>query len=156
MIHHFSMAADNPLRVAQALAQIWRGKVAPFPPHPGSYFVLALDAHGTCIEIYPSGTELSPGLDEVSFSHNPLASRLSATHAALSVPSSQAEIEEIAAREGWLTMRCDREGFFEVIELWIENQMLIELLPPELAPRYLAFMSPANLEQMLMNAPVMA
>lgn len=35
-----------------------------------------------------------------------------------------------------------RRGLFEVIELWIENRVLIELLPPTIASGYLAFMEP--------------
>jgi hypothetical protein len=31
MIHHLSLSAQNPLHVAEVLAEIWHGKVAPFP-----------------------------------------------------------------------------------------------------------------------------
>lgn len=155
MIHHLSFPAIDPLRVAQVLAEIWGGKVVSFPPHPGSYMVLTLDEYGTMIEIYPIGTEMVPGIDagEVLFSFNAFASPHTATHAAISVPTSQKTIEQIAAREGWRCVRCDREGFFEVIEFWIENRMLIELLPPTLAPKYLSFMQPSSLEQVFAAQP---
>lgn len=151
MIHHISIAANRPLHVAQVLAELCQGQTAPFPAHAGSYLVLALDPHGTMIEIHPHGTELRPGReDEASYvSHNPLASAYTAVHAAISVSTSEAQIRNIAAREGWQVMRCDRQGYFEVIELWIENQWLLELLPPNLAPQYLAFMQPQNLQQFL-------
>ena len=151
MIHHLSFPAIDPHHVAQVLAEIWGGKAAPFMPHPGSYMVLTLDEHGTMIEIYPLGTEMVPGLthDQVLFSFNAFASPHSATHAAISVPTTQKQIEQIAAREGWRCVRCDRDGFFEAIEFWVENRFMLELLPPSLATRYLTFMQPANLEQML-------
>lgn len=154
MIHHFSIPAMNPFHVAQVLAELWGGQAVPFPPHPDSYMVLTMDDHGTMIEIYPTGTEMVPGLDqgEVQFSVNPLTSPHSATHAAISVPMSQSQIEAIAAREGWRCVWCDRDGFFEVIELWIENRLLLELLPPAMAARYVSFMQPVNLVKIL-SAP---
>lgn len=154
MIHHLSFPAIDPQRVAQVLAEVWGGQAAPFPPHPGSYMVLTLDDYGTMLEIYPIGTEMVPGIDQekVLFSFNALAPLHSATHAAISVPASQHEIEQIAAREGWRCVRCDRDGCFEVIEFWIENRFMLELLPPTLTPRYLTFMQPANLEAFVAQA----
>ncbi len=158
MIHHISIAAENPLRVAQVLAEIWQGQVAPFPPHPGSYMVLALDEQGTMLEVYPAGVQLMPGSGngEVMFVPNAPAFGFTATHAAISVPVGQAEIEQIATREGWRAVRCNRDDLFEVIEFWVENRMMIELLTPELAPRYLALMHPANLQQNLEKFLAMA
>ena len=54
-------------------------------------------------------------------------SRFSATRAALSVAMSQEAIKAIGAREGWLVRWCDR-GPFQVMELWIESNFLLELL----------------------------
>lgn len=151
MIHHISIAAENPLRVAQVLAEIFQGQVAPFPPHPGSYMVLALDEQGTMIEVYPDQTELLPGSgqDGLEFSQNLFAPSYSATHAAISVPTEQAEIEQIAEREGWRAVRCSREDLFEVIEFWVENRLLLEFLTPSMAPRYIAFMNPVSFQQNL-------
>lgn len=151
MIHHISIAANHPQHVAHVLAELCQGQSAPFPAYAGSYLVLALDPQGTMIEVHPHGTELRPGQeDEISYvTHNPSASAYSAVHAAISVSTSEAQIRDIAAREGWRVMHCDRQGYFEVIELWIENQWLLELLPPDLAPQYLAFMQPQSLQQFL-------
>jgi hypothetical protein len=149
MIHHLSITAEHPLHVAQVMAEIWHGQAAPFPPHAGSFMVLALDRFGTMIEIYPAGTELTPGATEANFSYNANSSPYQATHAAVSVPASREEIEQIAAREGWQSRYCDREGFFDVIELWVENRLMIELLTPEMAAKYTEFMQPQNLAQFL-------
>lgn len=145
MIHHISIAAQHPLHVAQVLAEIWHGQAAPFPPHPGSFMILALDEFGTMIEVYPAGTELKPGANAAEFSHNAAPALYQATHAAVSVPASRQEIEQIATREGWTVRYCSREGFFEVIEFWVENALMIELLTPEMADKYTTFMQPANL-----------
>lgn len=149
MIHHISFSARNPLHVAEVLAEIWHAKVAPFPPHPGSYVVCPGDEYGTMIEIYPLGTELVPGNDneQVEFFQNVLPSQFIATHAAISVPMNQEEIEQIGIREGWRVLRCNRDSFFDVIEFWVENTLMIELLPPTLTCQYLKFMQPENLEQ---------
>jgi hypothetical protein len=151
MIHHISIAANHPLQVAQVLAELLQGQAMPFPEHDGGFIALNFDEHGTLIEILPDYLELKPGIDdapgqwETSQHFNPY----SAVHAAISVPVSEAEIRAIADREGWRMMRCDRgDDFFAVIELWIENRQLIELLPPELAARYLAFMQPNHLKQL--------
>ncbi|MBD2483654.1 hypothetical protein [Planktothrix sp. FACHB-1365] len=156
MIHHLSIPAKNPRQVAEVLAKISQGKFAPFPPHPGSYFVLMLDEYGTAIEVYPFGTELTPGTgsQDVLFTHNAWGSNYSATHLALSVPITQEEIETIAAENEWRAVRCNRDNAFDVIEFWVENQFLIELLPPEFAQKYLSFMQPHQIEQFLAAATV--
>jgi hypothetical protein len=148
MIHHISIAANNPRHVAEVLAKILGGKVAPFPSHPGSYVAIAMDEKGTLIEVYPLGTELIPGDGEqqVQFRENQNSSPYDAVHAAVSVSISEKEIEEIAAQEGWRVLHCNR-GQFEVIEFWIENRLMIELLTPEIAPQYLNFVQKRNLEK---------
>ena len=141
MIHHISVSAQNPQHVAQVLAEIFKGQAVPFPPYPGSYMVVAMDEHGTAIEVLPSGVELVPGSGQVGcgYVQNPQAAQFTATHAAVSVPTSQIEIEQIGAREGWRVVRCDRDSFLDVIEFWVENTLMLELLTPEMIAKYLAF-----------------
>jgi hypothetical protein len=102
--------------------------------------------------VHPFNTQLIPGSENNGFQprQNPDSSTYTATHAAISVPVSEKQIGAIAAREGW---RMKRRGvFFDVIEFWLENRVLIELLPPALAPNYLAFMEPQTLKQFLTAA----
>lgn len=154
MIHHISIAANQPLHVAQVLAELWQGQVVPFPNHAGSYVVFTFDPHGTLIEVLPQGTELTPGAGDegAQFIQNPHSSAYTAVHAAISVPTSEAQILDIAAREGWRAVRCGRAEYFEVIEFWVENQLLLELLPSTLAAKYLSFMQPQTLQQVLATA----
>lgn len=155
MIHHISLPVEDPLHVAQVLAELINGKVAPFPFNPNSYLVLAGDAYGTMFEFYPVGTELMPGgtSSPVTFSQNAFASPFTAVHAAISVPASEAQIAEVGEREGWQTVRCDR-GPFQVIEFWIENKLMLELLPAPLTTQYLNSMKPENLAQFFAGASV--
>jgi hypothetical protein len=150
MIHHISIAALQPLHVAQVLAELFQGQVIPFPNHEGSFVALTFDAHGTMIEIHPKGTELIPGADDEAVLHiqNSLASSYIPVHAAISVPVSEFKIYEVGLREGWRVARFNR-GFFDVIEFWVENHMLLELLPAADAERYLDFMHPESLQQVL-------
>lgn len=160
MIHHISIPAENPHHVAKVLAELWDGRVLPFLPTSGgyaseSYVAFACNHHGTAIEVYPLGTELIPGKDneqaDSQANHQP--SRYTATHAAMSVEISREKVEQIGAREGWRVLHCTRglrssNDYFEVIEFWIENRLMIELLTPEMSQQYTAFLNPAKLETM--------
>jgi hypothetical protein len=138
MIHHMSIAAANPLRVAQALAEIWQGLVFDFTHIPGSYLVVAADEYGSGIEVHPIETQLMPGngAEPCQIVRQANAENFIAVHAAVSVPSSEAQIKQIANREGWRVVNCDR-GIFKLIEVWVENRFLLEFLTPELAAKYL-------------------
>lgn len=146
MIHHISVAAKDPRRVARVIAELWQTEALPFPPVPGSYIVIADDEHGTAIEVTPLGTEIVPGEGDAQAQSraNADASPFTATHAAISVPLSTQRVREIAAREGWRAGSYERGGAFQVIEFWVEDRLLLELLPPEMAQRYLDFLTTRN------------
>lgn len=148
MIHHISIAASNAHHVATVLAEILHGYAIPFPPNPNSYVAIAGDEYGTIIEVYPSGSEILPGRtadEQAIFEQHSTSRPYSAFHAAISVPASLEEIQAIGDREGWRVLSCSRDGLFNVIEFWIENQLMIELLTPAFAATYLTAMSPENL-----------
>ena len=141
MIHHLSIAARDPQHVAGVLAELMGGKAVPFPPNPGSFFALQLDEHGSGVEVYPAGTELQPGGANGGSFVKKEARGYGATHFALSVTTDADKVEAIAARAGWQCIRCNR-GPFHVIEVWVENESMVEILPPEYAREYLAFTRP--------------
>ena len=151
MIHHISLAVNNPLHVAKVVAELWQGTVIPFPNHPGCHIAIAFDPYGTAIEFLPKGTVLKPVSSDkhVQFSDpNPNTAGYTATHVNIAVPISEAQIYEIADREGWRAVHCKRGSFFEVIEFWVENEILLELLPPSLMEQYRVTMQPENLKAM--------
>jgi hypothetical protein len=152
MIHHISIAAQQPLQVATVLAAISQGQVAPFPAHEGSYLALSFDPHGTMIEVLPEAVTLTPGVEaEGARFSTPNSSTLSYNpfHAAISVPTSEAEIHAMAQQAGWRVVSCNRLDYFHVVEVWVENRQLLEFLPPEFTAEYLASSQPEALQQLL-------
>lgn len=147
MIHHLSISAQNPQHVAQVLAEILQGQVTQHPFSLDSYIIFTFDEYGTEIEVYPLGIEVAPGNNEElrAYLQNSATSKFTATHAFISVPISAEQIEQIAAREGWLIQRP--EFGFEYLMFWLENRILLELLPPEMSAQYMAFTQPENLRK---------
>ena len=158
MINHISIAVNDPQRVANVLAEIWDGMVFPFPPAPGSYFVIANDGRGTAVEITPAGTVLIPGKGlpdendtqspteeyEAQFVQSELKPQYVATHLNINTRQSIEEIREIARREGWRVLVCNRgEGLFQLIEVWVENSFMLEVMTPEQTARYVEITDPA-------------
>ena len=141
MIHHLSIAARDPKRAAEVLAELMGGTAVPFPPNPGSFFALQLDEYGSGVEVYPAGTELQPGDTNGGRFVRQDRRGYGATHFALSVATDAASVQQIASRTGWHCFDCNR-GPFHVIEVWVENETMVEILPPEYAREYLAFTRP--------------
>ncbi|NJK53616.1 MAG: hypothetical protein HC936_13890 [Leptolyngbyaceae cyanobacterium SU_3_3] len=160
MLHHLSFAVRDPLHVAEVVAELWQGKAIPFPGHSDSFVALSFDSYGSAIEFFPKGTVLQPRLAQsatpqepqdqpVQFSHADwTVANYTATHVNMAVPISEAQIYAIAEREGWRAVRCNREGLFDLIEFWIENEVMLELLPPNLVEQYLTIVQPDNLKAM--------
>ncbi len=157
MIHHLSIAARDPKHAAEVLAELMGGTAVPFPPNPGSFFALQLDDHGSGVEVYPAGTALEPnGAVGGSFVKHEEARRgYGSTHFALSVATDAGKVEEIARRAGWHCFVCNR-GPFHVIEVWVENHTMVEILPPEFAREYLAFTRPDKVMQAMAAAATAA
>ena len=146
MIHHLSIAARDPKQAAGVLAELMGGTAIPFPPNPGSFFALQLDEYGSGVEVYPAGTELQPGgTVGGKFVRNDVRG-YGSTHFALSVTTDAPTVQAIAQRAGWQCFDCDR-GPFHVIEVWVENETMVEILPPEYARQYLAFTRPDNVRE---------
>jgi len=139
MIHHLSIPAQDPLHVAKTLVELFNGKLSRFGPYDNSYIAWAGDEHGTAIEVFPAGTELLPdaGQGQANFRHNPVSSGFVTTHAAVSVNRGKDEIMALAAREGWRALELSR-GSFNVIEFWIENRVMLELMTAEMTKAYLS------------------
>jgi len=155
MIHHLSIAAQNPKQAADVLAEIMGGTAVPFPPNPGSFFALQLDEHGSGVEVYPAGTELQPGGAVGGKFVRTEARGFGSTHFALSVATDAATVQAVAKRAGWQCFDCNR-GPFHVIEVWVENATMVEVLPPEYAQEYLAFARPDNVRAALAAASASA
>ena len=167
MINHISIAVQEPKKVADVLAEIWDGSVYPFPPAPGSFLVLANDGKGTGVEITPAGTVIVPGEGlpdendtdaateefEARFVKSDLVPRYVATHLNINTRKSIDEIRAIGKREGWRVMVANRgEGLFQLIELWVENTFMLEVMTPAQTERYIEITSPEFMERAFAGA----
>lgn len=140
MILHASISAKDPRHVANFLADLWGGEVFAFPPVPDAWIAMAGDARGSGIEVYPDTATLVPGdgFDMFSVGHVDIPAAHVATHLAIECQRPQADVEARAHAEGWRTVTCSRGGLFEVIEVWLENRTMIEVLTPEMSDDYRA------------------
>ncbi|MGZ8345952.1 MAG: hypothetical protein ACXWUP_02440 [Allosphingosinicella sp.] len=151
MLFHLSIEADEPQRVASFLAEIWRGRALPFPSViDGSWVALAGDDRGTLIEVYPRGTELHQGEPEAG-AYGVLGAhhRNHSTHMAIATALDLEAVRALAAREGWKAEHCIRGGIFGVVEIWVEDCQMIEVLTPEMQQQYLSAITIENWEMML-------
>lgn len=143
MLFHASIAAHRPEPVARLIADLWRGEAHPFPPVTRAWIALAGDDRGTAIEVLPFGTEMRPGATEADFAAARDAGEYSAGHQAIGSPLGVAAILARAEAAGWQARVCDR-GPFAVVEVWLENRLLIEVLTPEMQATYRAFLTPGH------------
>ena len=152
MLFHASFPAREPERAARALAELWKGRYFPFPVFPDSFIAIKGDDKGTAVEFYPAGQVLVPGADEAEAQrqHAPAAVE---THLAIGVDITEAEVHAIANREGWKVRTCWRgEKFFRVIEFWIDNMFMFEILTPEMQAEYAGFATIENFEAFVAHA----
>ncbi|MCR5873798.1 hypothetical protein LRS10_06175 [Phenylobacterium sp. J426] len=108
--------------------------------------MLAGDDRNSAVEVYPRGLELHPAdgdADAVGVA-NPRPSGHSATHVAIASDLAETDILALAAEHGWTAKSRRRGGAFGVIEFWVENRFMVEVLTPEMQAEYLAAMTPAG------------
>lgn len=145
MIHHVSLPARAPQHVAMVLAELMGGRAYPFRgPLPGAWMALAGDEHGTMIEVYPDTTEMRPGEGErrIPFATAATPAGYAGWHVNLSVALEREAIERIGAREGWQTFLYGaappgKPAVFHVVQFWVENRTLVELITPSMLADYL-------------------
>jgi hypothetical protein len=149
MIFHFSIAADHPKRTAKMLAELWRGEALPFPMlGQGSWVAHAGDDRRSTIEVYPRDVVLYPG-ERFGDLREQEMPRNVPFHAAVATPLSIEEVEEIGRRYGCQTRVCQRGPWFRVIEFWVDNALMLEMLTPEMQQEYRDNVTIANWRAML-------
>lgn len=150
MIHHVSIPARNPQHVATVLAEVMGGRSVPFGPLEGAFMAMSGDEHGSMIEVYPDRATLDipANGDQVVFGENQAPPQTWPFHMLLSVPLEPDQVEKIGSREGWRTKVFGRgmkghKPFFHVIEFWVENRLMIEVVSPDMAREYEDFLKNA-------------
>lgn len=154
MIFHSSITASDPERVARFIAELWRGTARCAPAgmfDDKCYVAFALDDRGTQIEVFPHDFAfvLRSKANEVKeFDPGRRATvGLTATHFAIASSLSEEEVHAIAKREGWECGAYFREvpgGGYGVIEVWLENRQMIEVLTQEMQRQYAETMAKAR------------
>jgi hypothetical protein len=138
MMFHASIAVHDPERAAHVIAELWGGEAFPFSPgRRGSWIVAAGDERGSIVEVDPLGHLLH--LDGPAHANDPLNTSLpreSSTHLALGTVLSREQVADIGRREGW-TVRDRKRSGFAVVELWLEDSVMLELLTKEMQSDYL-------------------
>jgi hypothetical protein len=151
MIFHFSISADDPKQTATMFAELWRGQVFYFPMvGKGSWIAHAGDDRRTTIEVYPRDLAFYPNESGEGHQRNEPVSRHGPFHAAVGTPLSIEEVEEIGRRYGCHTILCNR-GAFRVIEFWVDNAQMVEMLTPEMQAEYQRSVTPDGFRAMLAN-----
>jgi hypothetical protein len=153
MLFHASIPADDPKHVAGVLAEIWKTQFFPFV-FPDSYVVISANDWGHNIEVCKRGDEQVPAAKEVGLRRNAAPSRFNEVHLLIGTTLSFAEIFAIARREGWIARKCDR-ALFNLVEVWIENKFLIEVVDQVEMERYRRFYRDiANWQEAVKHVPM--
>lgn len=132
MIAHVSMPADDCEVVARFLAGVMHGGSLRFPPGgPNAWNCWSKD-NAFQIVVTPRGSVMVPGPTEQAWvKRSPSGGdRACESHFAIAVPTSAADVLARARARGWLARLCNRGGMFDVVEVWIENAYLVEILDP--------------------------
>jgi hypothetical protein len=137
MLHHASFAVGDPATVAKVLAGMLAATPvrAPTPPFPdGAWFVCLGDEPGSYLEVLPRGHVFDP---DARFGLRPQADQpaLTAAHLLVGAPFSAVELSAMAVAAGWTAEIADTR-LFRVLKVWVENTVLLELLPPEMGDAY--------------------
>ena len=139
MLHHVSFAADRPQR----------GRTCPARSHRRSGQPLRAPARWLHRLDPGRGGDRHRGLSHryrndagPTGRTGPVRAQLrapgnTATHAALSVDRTTDEIPATTAAAGWRAHPADRGGF-EVVEVWVEDRVMLEVAAPAMTARYLS------------------
>jgi hypothetical protein len=141
-IHHFTMPANNPEHVAHVLAELTGGRPVRMPHPEGAWMVVAADSPHTLLEVWPARSRAEVGSSHVA-EHDAALPERWPHHAYVSVDLDTDAIVAILEREGWahdVAWNGAPGGpGFELVRLWVENQMVLELASPEQLAQYTEF-----------------
>lgn len=157
MIAHISIPARDPRATAEVFGRIIDGEVMPFPVVQDAWIAIARDGSGVGVEVMPDASAHHPGqgLPDGCASDGPFVmpwktqirqdgapQDASGFHVAITSKLSVDDIVAIGAEKRWRAVHCERGGAFDLVELWIDNRFLVEVLPPKGSERYHAFYTP--------------
>ena len=132
MIIHISIPATFPKDVATYLAQLVQGECRELSWCPTGYMVFSDDQFSTGIEVLPADTIFMPGQDKgetlVISQNEDAKTSYSCVHFLLIVNLSHDAVMNIASKAGWRAIPKSSLGAVDMIELWVENTLMIEVV----------------------------
>ncbi|HEX2873896.1 MAG TPA: hypothetical protein VHP33_21725 [Polyangiaceae bacterium] len=141
-IHHFTVPAREPARVAAVLAEILGARVVPLPHPVGTLLVYADDQDGSAIEVWPAQLRINSSATDLELRELPLPEAWP-HHAYVTSDACDTEsILAIFAREGWwaeLAHNGPPNGGFSLVRGRIENHTGIELGGADMRQQYETF-----------------
>lgn len=146
-IHHFTIPARDPERVARVLAELLGARVIPLPHPQGNLLVYAGDADGSAIEVWPAKTRGAVGDHDPGQRDLPLPEDWP-HHAYVTTDASDPDrVLAAFAREGWKADRVHNgppHAGFSLVRGWLENQTCIEIGGAEMRAEYERFFREAT------------
>lgn len=160
MIAHVSIPSADPRSTALLLAALIGGQAFAFPVVRDAWIAVAQDGSGMAIEVYPDGMAHHPGSGPVDPHVVPEGPKTmpwedqifpdgrqlkpSAFHMAITTELADERVLALARQAGLRAVRCNRGGVFGLIEIWLDNTILVEVLNVQDTERYRSFMNPAG------------
>ncbi|HET9929570.1 MAG TPA: hypothetical protein VFQ35_02735 [Polyangiaceae bacterium] len=148
MIAHVSLPALDCAFVANVLARMLGGGALRFPPGGPDAWNCWSRENDFQIVVTPRGRVIVPGEHGQEWSALPERERPEPlgyeSHVAIAVPLEAREVVELARSVGWRVGVFSRGGMFEVVEVWVENVYLVELLDPRQMADYRRTMTVDN------------
>jgi hypothetical protein len=130
MIIHISIPVKKPESTARYLAQLVKGKYKALNWCPGGYMVFTDDQYSTSIEVLPFNTVFMPGKapkDTLIITSNDNKPQYDCVHFLLTLDTSYAQVLDIAKCADWRAVPKRSLDVIEMIELWVENRIMIEI-----------------------------
>jgi len=155
MIAHVSLPAMDCAKVARVLAEMIGGGALRFPPGGPDAWNCWSATNDFQIVVTPCGQMMIRGAQEQIWTNRETArdsARCYESHIAIAVERSAADILEIARAAGWPSRVCNRGGMFDLVEVWIENAYLVEVLDPAQMAAYRRTMTIENWRRTFVKA----
>lgn len=142
-IHHFSIPAYDPGKVAAVLAELLGGRVVPLPHPEGNLLVYAGDSDGSAIEVWPAATRVSADERDLALRPELPFPEAWPHHSYVTTNACDADtILAVFAREGWWAEKVQNgppNVGFGLVRGKIENHTGIELGGTEMREEYERF-----------------
>jgi hypothetical protein len=135
MILHASVVADTPRHAAETLARLLGGIALPVGPGEGTWTAIGPDPVGNLISVLQRGSEFHRAQADHVLTKIGDPVRHSGFHLLIETPMSEADVYELAEARGCQAHRTTH-GAFEVIEFWMDDCLLIEVVTPEMGLAY--------------------